>query len=108
MLLLRMLGIKKITLHQQKHIYQLVINESLPFAKIKKKNEKRGHAYYSLIHTAIENKKAFKQNQNYFNNKITKGIKSRKNGKWEEDICFDYIKKIEKLDSPKYVYDLSV
>jgi hypothetical protein len=108
MLLLRMLGIKKITLHKQKHIFRLVIHESLPFAKIKKKNENRGHAYYSLIPNAINSKKYFDKFQNFFSSSKSTRLKCRKNGVWKDDICFDYIKELKELKKPEYVYDISV
>ena len=107
-LLLRMLGVNKLTLHQQKHIYKLNISESLPFAKLKEKNEKRGHAYYNLIPNAIKSKKAFEKYKNFFSFSPNNRMKCRKNGNWESDTCFDYIKKIESIEKPKYVYDLSV
>ncbi len=106
-LLLRMLGITKITLNQQKNIYRINIHESLPFAEVNEKNEKRRRAYFSLIPTALNSKKVFKQYKNFYSPQFS-GIKSRKNGKWKGDICFDYIKKIEKIEKPKFVYDLSV
>ncbi len=106
-LLLRMLGIQKISIFKQKNIYRINIAESLPFAKIKSKNEKRRHAYYSLIPTALRSEEAFDRYKNYYLPSAS-SIKCRKNGKWKTDICFDYIKKIEEIEKPKYVYDLSV
>ena len=105
--LLRMLGIKRITLHKQGNIYRINISESLPFAKIKEKNEKSLKSYYSLIPTALESKKAFKIYSNFYSRGNSK-IKPRKVGSWEKDICFDYIKKIEKIKKPKFVYDITV
>ena len=108
-LLLRMLGIKKITLYQQKNIYRLTIFESLPFAKIKEKDEKRGHAYYSLVPNALMSQKAFEKYKNFYKYNANSHIKCRKNNKWSEDICFDFIKDIRVLkNQPKFVYDLSV
>lgn len=107
-LLLRMLNIQKLTLHKQKNIYRLNIFESLPFAKIKNKNEKYSkQSYYSLIPTAMQSKKAYKKFENFFS-KNKGNIKSRRLGKWKGDICFDYIKKIEKQNKTKHVYDISV
>jgi len=107
MFLLRSLGIEKITLHNQKHIYRLNVYESLPFAKIKEKNPKKSHSYYALIPTALNSKKAFKKYQNFYSNSKSY-IKSRKNGKWENDLCFDYIKRIDKIKNPDFVYDITV
>ena len=106
-LLLRMLGVKKITLYKQKNIYRIYIYESLPFAKIKDKNDKMGHSYYSLIPSAINSDKIYRKYKNYYSPSISH-LKCRKNGKWNSDICFDYIKKIERIERPKFVYDLSV
>jgi len=108
-LLLRMLKIEKITLHKQKNIYKINIFESLPFAKINKRNEKRGKAYYSLIPKALDSEKTFNKYKNLFKYNPNINEKCRKNGKWNTDICFDYIKSMKKLKrQPKFVYDLSV
>lgn len=109
-LLFRMLGVEKITLYRQKNIYRINIHESLPFAKINEKNEKwRRKSYFSLVPTAINSEKEFNKFKNYYKNKEQPSQKSRKMGKWDEDVCFDYIKNIEKLKKqPEYVYDLSV
>jgi len=107
MFLLRSLGIKKISLYKQKNIYRLNISESLPFAKIKEKNEKRRKAYYSLIPTALDSKKAFEKYSNFYL-KSDSSLKSRKAGTWKNEICFDYIKDIKKIKKPPFVYDISV
>jgi|GEM_PF-2178441 len=106
-LLLRMLEIEKISIFKQKNIYRINISESLPFAKINTKNEERRHAYYSLIPTAISSDKAFAKYNNYYS-PSNKYLKSRKNGKWNTDVCYDYINKIEEIKKPEYVYDLSI
>lgn len=108
-LLLRMLGIEKITLHKQKHIYKLNIYESLPFAKIKEKNEKRRHSYFSLVPQAINSEKVFEKYKNYYKYDKNTSQKCRKVSKWDSDICFDFIKKIDKLNNqPEFVYDMSI
>ncbi len=109
-LLLRMLGIKKITLHQQGNIYRINIHESLPFAKIKEKNKKwRRKSYFSLIPTAINSTKYYEKHKNFYVNNKNFYQKSRKIGEWANDICFDYIKKLTELKKqPDFVYDLSV
>ena len=108
-LLLRMLGIKKITVYKQNHIFRLGVFESLPFAKIKEKNEKRNKAYYGLVPNALESKRAFEKYQNYYLYEKNTSLKCRKNGHWRDDICYDIIKKVNHLDKqPEFVYDLSV
>ena len=102
--LLRSLGIKKITLYKQKHIYKININESLPFAKIKEENSIRPKAYYSLIPTALRSKTEFDKNSNIYNPKE----RTRKKGEWKEEICYDYIKEIKKEKNTKFVYDITV
>ncbi len=106
--LLRSLGIEKISIYKQKNIYRINIAESLPFAKIKNKNEKRRHAYYSLIPKAINSKKAFENYKNFYSYNPNISTKCRENGNWYRDICFDYINEIEKIEKPQFVYDLSV
>ncbi|PIN88631.1 hypothetical protein COU61_04115, partial [Candidatus Pacearchaeota archaeon CG10_big_fil_rev_8_21_14_0_10_35_13] len=106
--LLRTLGISKITLYKQNNIYRINIFESLPFATIKKKGDKRGHTYYSLIPNALSSVKAFEKfgNSYEYNNGR---IKCRSNGFWKDDISYDFIKEIELLkEQPRFVYDLSV
>ena len=105
-LLLRMLGIRKITIYKQKHIFRINIYESMPFAKIKPQGN-WGRAYYSLLPTAIESRKAFKIYKNYFA-RSNSYIKCRKNDLWKEDICYDFIKEIKEIKKPCFVYDLSV
>ncbi len=108
-LLLRMLGIQQITLHKQKNIYKLNIFESLPFAKIKRKKEKRRRSYFSLIPKALKSKRIFEIYESYFNYNKNISKKCREIGKWDNDICYDFIKKIKKLKKqPKFVYDISV
>ncbi|MCF7910115.1 DEAD/DEAH box helicase [Candidatus Pacearchaeota archaeon] len=106
MFLLRSLGIEKISLYKQKQIYRLNIFESLPFAKIKEKNNKRRKAYFSLIPRALQNKEYYTKAKNYFNKVDYKS--PRIIGKWENNICFDYIKKITKIKKPNFVYDITV
>ena len=103
-LLLRTLKIEKISLYKQKQIYRLNISESLPFAKIKEKNNKRRKAYHSLIPTALNSKRFFEKHKNFF----SKSNRTRKNGAWKNDICFDYIKKITQITKPDFVYDITV
>ncbi len=107
-LLLRMLGITRVSINKNQHIYQIAIHESLPFAKIKEKSKKRGHAYFSLIPNAIKSSRAYNKHSNFFNYNPRAYLKCRKVGRWEEDICFDYIKRLEQIEKPKFVYDLSV
>lgn len=105
--LLRMLGIEKITLHKQGNIYKLNIFESLPFAKIDEKNEKfHKRTYYSLIPRALIDKKYYSHVKNLFNKSTYKSPRIK--GKWEESICFDYIKDIKNQRKTEYVYDISV
>ena len=109
-LLLRMLGVERLSVHKQskRNIYRVVIHESLPFSKIREKNKKRGHAYFSLIPNAINSKEAFGKFKNFFYPSQQTYMKCRKNGRWDTDVCFDYIKETEKIEKPKFVYDLSV
>jgi len=105
-LLLRQLGVRKITIRRD-HAYRLSIYESLPFAKIK--NKKRStKKYYDLVPTALISERAFMK----FGNRY--GLsKSRPKVRTAKDIegktCFDFIKEIKKLDKqPDFVYDISV
>lgn len=112
--LMRQLGVKKITVHEEKrtrknwrNVYRIKIYESLPFAKIMTKRGKR--CYYDVVPTATFNRKAYSLYSNKFFPVSNKYIKSRKVSKTEIGNSFDYIKKMETLkNQPKYVYDLSV
>ncbi|MCK5624557.1 DEAD/DEAH box helicase [Candidatus Pacearchaeota archaeon] len=100
--LLRSLGIQKITLNKQENIFRINIFESLPFAKIKEKNLKKSKSYYSLIPKALESKKIFDKYSNFY------FPKTRKIGKWKDEIAYDYIKEVKEVKNPDFVYDITV
>ena len=108
-LLLRMLGIKKITVYKQKHIYRVNIYESLPFAAINEKNEKRGRTYYGLVPTALSSKRAFDKYENMYHYDKNASVRCRKSIQWKREIAYEFIKRIDPLEKqPKFVYDISV
>ncbi len=104
--LLRQIGIKKITLRKD-NCYRICVYESLPFAKIK--NKVSNKTYYDAVPVALTSKKSYEEYGNFYVNMRKKRGACRRVEKPRGVICFDYIKKIEKIKKqPSFVYDLSV
>jgi ERCC4-type nuclease len=102
--LLRQLGIKKITLRED-NCYRINVYESLPFFKIKNKKSRR--SYYDLLPSAYCSAEEYKKYGSYYKNcKNSRGASRIQ--KSISDIGFDYIKSMEAVKKPEYVYDLSV
>ncbi len=105
-LMLRQLGIKKITLRKDR-CYRVNIYESLPFAKFKNKISRKN--YYDLVPLAMINKEGYYNYGNLYHN-IRKGENAcRKIKKVNPPTHFDYIKEIKVLkEQPEFVYDIEV
>jgi len=100
-LLLRQLGVRQISMYRQKHVYKLAIYESMPFFRLPATFGSKTHA--NTIPKALLRQNCF----DYFSNNYRKG--SRKLRQPREAECFEYIKKVERLqDQPEFVYDISV
>lgn len=105
MLLLRQLGVTKITTKKERY-HKVNCYESLPFRKIS--DTKECNAYYATSPTAFEKPEYFQ----LFGNKYTRTsskLKPRIKINQNQEFCFDYIKNITPLKKqPEYVYDIAV